>query len=89
MKSSRSVIHGKEKQNAGQQVKTKRMEIANAFAGKKFVGQPPRFDDEEANGGEKFRVPIQKRVENIDNHVPKRAAIIDRRLSALRAMRPG
>ena len=54
MKSSRSVIHGKEKQNAGQQVETKRMEIANAFAGKKFIGQPPRFDDEEADGGDKF-----------------------------------
>ena len=58
MKSSRSVIHGKEKQDAGQQVETKRMEIANAFAGKEFVGQPPWFDDEEADGGEEFRVPI-------------------------------
>ena len=54
MKPPCSIIDGKEKQNAGQQVETKRMEIANAFAGEKFIGQPPRFDDEEADGGEKF-----------------------------------
>src|SRR5438132_7141807 len=63
------------------------MEIANSSASQEFVGQPPWFHDEEADGGEKFRVPIQKRIENIDNHVSKRPAIIDRRLPALRAMR--
>jgi len=64
------------------------MEIANSFAGEELVGQSPRLDDEETDSGKKFRVPIQKRIENIDNHVSKRPAIIDCRLAALRAMRP-
>src|SRR5437868_15070108 len=65
------------------------MEIANTFASEKFVGQAPWLDDEQADGREKFRIPVEERIENIDNDMSKRAAIIDRRLSALGAMRPG
>src|SRR5207249_2081392 len=88
-KSAGSVIDGKEKQNAGEQIETKRMKVANASTGKEFVGQSPRFNDQQADGGEKFRVPVQERIKNIDNHVPERAPIIDRRLPALCAMRTG
>src|SRR5438552_17562693 len=63
------------------------MEITNTFAGEELVGQPPRLDDEETDSGKKFRIPIQKRIENIDYDVSKRPAIIDCRLPALRAMR--
>ena len=64
------------------------MQIADAFAGEKFVRQFPRLDDEQAKSSEEFRIPIQERIEHIDNDVPKRTSIIDRRLPALRAMRP-
>src|SRR5438874_10744944 len=63
------------------------MQVANTPTGEELVRQPPRFDDEKSDGGKKFRVPIQKRIENIDNHVSKRAAVIDCSLPALRAMR--
>src|SRR5947208_14792000 len=65
------------------------MEITNTFAREELVGQLPRLDDEDADIGKKFRIPVQERIENIDNDMSKRAAIIDRRLPALGAMRPG
>src|SRR5207244_11593256 len=89
MQAAGSVIDGKEKQNAGQKIETERMEIANTFAAEKFVGETPLFHDQQADRREKFRVPIQERIENIDNHVPEGTSIIDRRLAALRAVRTG
>ena len=85
--SSGAVIDDKEKHNAGEEIKPERVQIADAFSGEKFVREFPRLDDEQAESREKFRVPVQKRIEHIDNHVPKGAAIIDGRLAALRAMR--
>ena len=63
------------------------MHMAHAMTGEKLVRQPPRFKDEERNCGEKFRIPIQKFIENIDQHMPEGTPIIDGRLPALRAVR--
>ena len=83
----RAVIHRKEKQNAREQIESKWMQIAHPFAGEEFVRELPGLDDKQTESGEKFRIPVQKRIQNIDNYVPERATIIDRRLAALRAMR--
>ena len=49
----------------------------------------PGTNDQPADSGEELRIPVQKRIENIDNDMAKGAAVIDRRLSALRAIPPG
>ena len=61
------------------------MHIADAFAGEEIVRQTPRFHDDQGERGEKFGVPVQKRFQNIGNHMPERAPIIDCRLAASRA----
>src|SRR5882724_652622 len=63
------------------------MHIADTLAGERLVGQPPRFQDEERDFGEKFPIPIQKFIENINKHVPTGTAIVDGRLPALGAVR--
>src|SRR2546429_4391975 len=61
------------------------MHITHAMTGEKLICQFPRANDEEADRCEKLRVPIQELVEEIDNYMPERAAVIDCRLAALRA----
>jgi len=61
------------------------MHITHAMTGEKLICQFPRANDEEADRCEKLRVPIQELVEEIDNYMPERTAIIDCRLAALRA----
>src|SRR6202011_2631685 len=77
------------KQNAGEQVEPKWMHMTNAFPGQKFIRQAPRFDNEKRDGREKFRIPIQERIQDIENHVPKRTPVIDCCLSTLGAMAAG
>ena len=55
------------------------------MTGEELICQLLRANDEEADRCEKLRVPIQELVEEIDNYMPERAAIIDCRLAALRA----
>jgi len=64
------------------------MHIAHAMSGEKFVRQTPRFYDQQRDRCKELRVPIQKRIENIDNYVAERPPVIDRRLPALGAPPP-
>jgi len=59
------------------------MHITDTLTSEKVVREPPRFCDEQPERGEKFRVPIQKRIKNIDNHMSKGTPVIDRCLPAL------
>ena len=61
------------------------MHIAHAMSGEKLIRQFRRTNEEEADRCEKFGIPIQEFIEKIDNYVSERAAIIDCRLTALRA----
>ena len=79
------IIHGKEKENAGQQIKPQRIHITHAMPGEKLIRQFPWANEEEAYCCEKLRVPIQKLVEKIGDYMPERTPIINCRLAALRA----
>src|SRR6266849_5006479 len=85
MKPSCPVIHGKEKENAGEKIKSQRVRITHPMSGEEFIGQSPRTNEKEANRREKLGVPIQELIEEIGKHVPERTAIIDCRLATLRA----
>ena len=58
------------------------------MAGEKFVCHTPRLYDQQCDRRKELRVPIQKFIENIDEHLPEGTAIIDGRLPALPAVRP-
>src|SRR4029077_5635136 len=63
-----------------------RIHITHSMTRQKLVREFPRANEQKPNRGEKLRVPIQKRIQKIENDVPKRTAIIDGGLSALRAI---
>src|SRR6266581_4825014 len=88
MNGFRPVIDCKEEENARQQIKPQGMHITNAMPGEKFVRQLPRTNKKEAEGSKKFGVPVKKLIEKIDNDIPERAAVIDARLTAFRAVMP-
>src|SRR5882724_12848811 len=77
--------HSEEKQDTGQQIQPKGMQITDAAAGQKFVCQKPGPRNQPSDCGKELRVPIKKGIENIDDDVAEGAAIIDGGLSALRA----
>ena len=58
------------------------------MAGEKFGCQTPRLCDQQRDRCKELRVPIQKFIENVDEHMPEGTAIIDGRLPALPAVRP-
>ena len=64
------------------------MHVTHAMAGDKFVCQAPRLYDQQRDRCKELRVPIQKFIENIDEHLPEGTAIIDGRLPALRTPMP-
>ena len=88
MKPSCPVIHGKEKENAGEKIKSQRVHITHPMSGEEFIGKSPRTNEKQADRGEKLRVPIKELIEKIGKHVPERAAVIDCRLPASRAEMP-
>ena len=88
MKSFNPVIHSEEEENAGEQIKPKRVHITHATSCDKFICQTPRFHDQQRDRCKELRVPVQKRIENIDNYVAERPPVIDRRLPALSAPPP-
>jgi len=59
------------------------------MSGEKVVRQFPWTNKKQGEGSEELGVPVQEFIEKIDNYVSERAAIIDCRLAALRAMRAG
>ncbi len=63
------------------------MHVAHAMSGEKFICQTPRLCDQQRDRCKKLRVPIQKFIENLDEHMPEGTAIIDGGLSALPAVR--
>src|SRR5438046_1177534 len=65
------------------------MDVADSFAFDEFICQPPRPGHKKADRAKKFRIPIQEFVENVEKDMPKRPAIIDRCLSALRTIVAG
>src|SRR5439155_13181995 len=79
------IIHGKEKENAGQQIKPQRMHITHAMPGEKLICQFPWTNEEEADCCKKLRVPIQELIEEVGKDVAKRTAVIDSWLATLRA----
>ena len=85
MKPSCPVIHGKEKENAGEKIKSQGVHITHPMSGEELIGQSPRTNEKEADRREKLGVPIQELIEEIGKHVPERTAIIDCRLATLRA----
>src|ERR1700737_4456545 len=62
------------------------MQIFYPSTGQKLIGQTPRLNKEQGDRGNELRVPIEKRIEKIDNHMPEGPPIIDRGLAALRAI---
>ena len=83
LQSLHAVVHREEKQNAGEKIQSQRMNVTDPFAFDEFIRQSPRSGDQEADGAEKFRIPVQKFVQDIEDDVAKRASVIDRRLPTL------
>src|SRR5207302_5904877 len=65
------------------------MHVTHTATNQELVSQMPGTRDQPSDRCKKLRVPIQERIENIDNDVAKGAAVIDGGLAALRAERSG
>src|SRR5439155_3059915 len=65
MKPSCPVIHGKEKENAGEKIKSQGVHITHPMSGEELIGQSPRTNEKEADRREKLGVPIQELIEEI------------------------
>src|SRR4030095_12105511 len=76
-----AIINGEEKDKTGDEVKAKRMRVANAFSLNEVDRKTPRFGDEQADGSENFGIPVQELIENFENDVAERSMIINRRLT--------
>src|ERR1051326_3880476 len=88
MYSFRSVIHGKEKQDAGEQIQPQRIHVTDALAGEELICESPWFQNEERDRREEFGIPIEELVQQISDNVPERTAILDSWLATLSAPMP-
>src|SRR6266404_1797128 len=62
------------------------MQISYPSTGQKFVGETPRLNYEQSDRGNELRVPIEKRIQKIDNYMPEGPPVINGGLAALRAI---
>ena len=82
----RDELRAKKKHDADEEIETQWMEKTDPASLQKLVRQPAGAPEEEPDASDEFGIPIQKRIEHVDNDVPERAVIIDGGLPAIRAI---